>query len=402
MSGNNYKITTAASKKEYAGMVVFFGFIGCTVALLLQVNPVIILTICAVLSIVHQIISIPGEIWNQHFFRSLHLQPPNPDVLVETLFNMANIARKYGILELDKYSLSFRPLQSATNNCVDGSDPDFLESILKQEANGFKNEVHLLRRTVLFVFLTVSVLIVGMALLNFDEEGLIYLHGFGLLLVILFAIWNHWRLEVYEARMGASYNLITLGIVGIQRGVNPLMLQELLQATGTFNLIYEPDELQKEEKREGASPTQKAVSVALDHYLAKYPPVKMKEPAFIPAKKEDGVLDLFMFSDLVCFDDNSIQTLLRELSNDDLLLALKGATPEVAKLLIGNIGPKAAIMLIEDLEMMGPVRAIDVEDSQRHILKVLARLESEGEIINRKSHLSLEDAGDGPVLSPHL
>ncbi|MBF0588650.1 MAG: flagellar motor switch protein FliG [Magnetococcales bacterium] len=91
--------------------------------------------------------------------------------------------------------------------------------------------------------------------------------------------------------------------------------------------------------------------------------------------------EMFLFEDLLLMDDKSFQTLLREVSNDDLLSALKGAEDRLREKFFGNMSDRAAEMLREDLEMMGPVKVADVEGAQQAILKIARRLEDEGVIV---------------------
>ncbi|MBF0308861.1 MAG: flagellar motor switch protein FliG [Magnetococcales bacterium] len=91
--------------------------------------------------------------------------------------------------------------------------------------------------------------------------------------------------------------------------------------------------------------------------------------------------EMFLFEDLLLMDDRSFQTLLREVSNDELLTALKGAEDRLKEKFFGNMSERAAQMLREDLEMMGPVKVSDVESAQQSILKVARRLEADGTIV---------------------
>ncbi|OSM01457.1 flagellar motor switch protein FliG [Magnetofaba australis] len=91
--------------------------------------------------------------------------------------------------------------------------------------------------------------------------------------------------------------------------------------------------------------------------------------------------EMFLFEDLLLMDDKSFQTLLREVSNDELLTALKGTDDRLKEKFFGNMSERAAEMLREDLEMMGPVKVSDVESSQQAILKVARQLEADGSIV---------------------
>jgi flagellar motor switch protein FliG len=89
---------------------------------------------------------------------------------------------------------------------------------------------------------------------------------------------------------------------------------------------------------------------------------------------------MFTFDDLVKLDDRAVQAVLREVANDGLVIALKGATPEIRDKVLKNMSQRAAEALREDLESRGPVRVSDVEAQQKEILKTIRRLADAGEI----------------------
>jgi flagellar motor switch protein FliG len=90
---------------------------------------------------------------------------------------------------------------------------------------------------------------------------------------------------------------------------------------------------------------------------------------------------MFVFEDVTKIDDKGIQTLLKEVANDKLLLALKTASEEIRQKVFKNISQRAAKMLQDDLANMGPARLSDVEQAQVEIVNVARRLESEGKIL---------------------
>jgi len=90
---------------------------------------------------------------------------------------------------------------------------------------------------------------------------------------------------------------------------------------------------------------------------------------------------MFIFEDIITLDDASIQRVVREVDSKDLARALKGASEEVKDRIFRNISKRAAEMLREDLEFMGPVRLREVEESQQRIVAIIRRLDESGEII---------------------
>ena len=90
---------------------------------------------------------------------------------------------------------------------------------------------------------------------------------------------------------------------------------------------------------------------------------------------------MFTFEDLMKTDDKGIQFLLKEVSSEDLTLALKGASESLKNKVLNNMSERAAKMLKEDLEAMGPVRVSDVEKAQVKIAMVAKKLSEEGKIV---------------------
>lgn len=89
---------------------------------------------------------------------------------------------------------------------------------------------------------------------------------------------------------------------------------------------------------------------------------------------------LFRFEDIFALDDSSVQTILREISNDSLTIAIKNSSNDVKDKIFRNISSLAADMIKEDLEVMGPVRLSDVEMAQSTIVKLVRNMEETGRI----------------------
>ncbi|MDH4322010.1 MAG: flagellar motor switch protein FliG [Desulfobulbaceae bacterium] len=89
---------------------------------------------------------------------------------------------------------------------------------------------------------------------------------------------------------------------------------------------------------------------------------------------------MFVFEDLLNVDDRGIMAILKEVSTDDLKLAMRTASEGLKEKVFKNMSSRAVEMLQEDMEIMGPVRVKDVEGAQQSILKIAKRLEQEGKI----------------------
>lgn len=90
---------------------------------------------------------------------------------------------------------------------------------------------------------------------------------------------------------------------------------------------------------------------------------------------------MFVFDNLIDVDDRGIQTLLREVASEQLLLALRGADERLSEKIFRNMSKRAAEMLRDDLEAAAPVRLSDVEAAQKEILTIARRLADAGEIM---------------------
>ena len=96
----------------------------------------------------------------------------------------------------------------------------------------------------------------------------------------------------------------------------------------------------------------------------------------------DSIQELmFVFDNLIDVDDRGIQALLREVSSDNLTLALKAADEKIKDKILKNMSKREAEMLKEDMESRGPVKLSDVEGAQKEILAVARRLADAGEIV---------------------
>ena len=100
---------------------------------------------------------------------------------------------------------------------------------------------------------------------------------------------------------------------------------------------------------------------------------------------------MFVFEDILLVNDKGIQGVLKEVDNDELCLALKTASTELKEKVFSNMSSRAAELIQEDMEYMGPVRVNDVESAQQRIVDIVRRLEEAGEII-------IAGRGDGGMI----
>ncbi|MCL2184686.1 MAG: flagellar motor switch protein FliG [Treponema sp.] len=100
-----------------------------------------------------------------------------------------------------------------------------------------------------------------------------------------------------------------------------------------------------------------------------------------PELAEEIKKRMFVFEDIVMLDDKAIQKVMREVDSQELAKALKSVDSEVQDKIFKNMSKRAASMLKEDMEYMGPVRLKDVEEAQQKIVSIIRHLEDTGEIV---------------------
>jgi flagellar motor switch protein FliG len=90
---------------------------------------------------------------------------------------------------------------------------------------------------------------------------------------------------------------------------------------------------------------------------------------------------MFVFEDIGDLDDRSVQLILRQVDGKDLAVALKGVRPQVREKITGNMSQRAGQNLLEEIELLGPVRLSTVEESQGSIVRVIRALEESGQLV---------------------
>ena len=90
---------------------------------------------------------------------------------------------------------------------------------------------------------------------------------------------------------------------------------------------------------------------------------------------------MFVFDNLILSDDRSLQTLLRAVDTELLVLALKGADEPLREKLFGCMSKRAAANIVDEMEALGPVRLTEVQEAQKDIINVARRMSDEGTIV---------------------
>ena len=134
----------------------------------------------------------------------------------------------------------------------------------------------------------------------------------------------------------------------------------------------------KEGKKVGGVPAVAEILNAVDRATEEEVLSEIEEESSQMAEEIRNLM--FVFEDVGGLDDRAIREILKDISNDDLTLALKGASDELKDHFFKNMSERAATMIREDLEIMGPTKLSDVETAQQNIVKTVRKLEGEGRI----------------------
>ncbi|HBX66974.1 MAG TPA: flagellar motor switch protein FliG, partial [Balneolaceae bacterium] len=93
---------------------------------------------------------------------------------------------------------------------------------------------------------------------------------------------------------------------------------------------------------------------------------------------------MFLFEDILHFDDRTVQLIINEMEKADMVMGLKGVEEALANKFLKNMSNRAADMLREDMDALGPVPLKDVKEAQQRIIKKIKELEEDGQISTRK------------------
>lgn len=103
-----------------------------------------------------------------------------------------------------------------------------------------------------------------------------------------------------------------------------------------------------------------------------------------PQMASDIKEQMFLFEDILHFNDKTVQLIINEMEKTDLVMGLKGVADELSNKFLSNMSTRAADMLREDMEALGPVPLKDVKDAQQRIIRKIKELEEDGQITTRK------------------
>ncbi|HEY1396482.1 flagellar motor switch protein FliG [Roseateles sp.] len=158
-------------------------------------------------------------------------------------------------------------------------------------------------------------------------------------------------------------------------GIQPMALKDLNEVMGQ---ILAGGERMKKSNLGGVKTAAEIINMMGTSVEASVPDYIREADSDLAQKIMDN---MFTFDDVDKIDDRGIQAILKEVQSESLIVALKGAGPELREKIFRNMSSRAAETLREDLDSRGPVRLSEVEAEQKVILKVVRRLVDEGQIV---------------------
>ncbi len=172
-----------------------------------------------------------------------------------------------------------------------------------------------------------------------------------------------------ELRMDVAYRIATLG------KISPQLLKDIEEVVDVLAESVISDDMSSTGGAEAlAEILNKANKMTEKSILTKIEEIDPDLAVEVKSK-------MFVFEDIILIDDRGIQKILKNVDKKDLSLALKAADDSVKEKIFNNLSERAAQLLKEDLEFLGPVRLKEVEEAQRRIIEIVKQLEDEGEIV---------------------
>jgi chemotaxis protein MotA len=326
------------------------------------------------------IIQIPLRNWSTFLVRPLFVPSMDNGQTIDSLIELANISRRDGILYMESIHIDDALLASARNHCVDGADTEFLEFVLKREKQTVIGQVLAIRDTVTNITLSVTlVLLFQVWVLAAGNNMTGILPWFtSLFLLFILHLLIKTSLEKVNKELDYRYQLVIDGMLGIMRGVPPLMLRRSLAAGQHFDWLAN-----KQNNLDIWEVTPEQIQEKLDSYLKNdHRQISWVNTPLQPARKTDGrENDGWCFDDMHLLDDKGFQCVIREVAADDWITAIKGAKPDIVRQFINNLSPRTAETMLDDLKWERLKSEEAVKKAQLVILKTARRLESEGAIV---------------------
>lgn len=299
----------------------------------------------------------------------------------------AAILKHLGPKEVQKLGTAMTSLQNVSRDQVNGVLQDFVGTVSEQTSLGVGNTDYIRKVLVKALGEDKANSIIDRILMGGNTRGLEQLkwldgktiaemirleHPQIIAIVLSYLDSDQAALVLQELPERVRHDIVMR--IATMEGVQPAALQELDE-------IMERQFAGKQRLKSSSLGGPHSAAAILNHLDSSLESSIMGQIGDLDGELSQKIQDLmFVFDDLRDVDDRGIQLLLREISTDTLVVALKGADEGLRDKIVKNLSKRAGEMLLDDLDAKGPVRVSEVEAAQKEILAVAKRLADDGQL----------------------
>lgn len=299
----------------------------------------------------------------------------------------AQILKHMGPKEVQRVGTAMATLKDITQDQVEGVMIDFLESVGKQTGMGIGSDQFIKNMLTEALGQDKADSLIDRILVGGNTTGLDTLKWMDGRAVAELIRYEHPQIQaIVLSYLESDQAAEVLGVLDEKVRLDVIMRVASLESIQPQALQELNDILEKQFSGNSSTKTSKIGGVKCAADIMNFIDTTIEADLMDSIKEVDADLGgeiedlMFVFDNLKDVDDKGIQTLLREVSSDVLIIALKGADTELQEKIFKNMSKRAAELLRDDLEAKGPVKVSEVEASQKEILTIARRLSESGEI----------------------
>ncbi len=299
----------------------------------------------------------------------------------------AQILKHMGPKEVQRVGTAMATLKDITQDQVEAVMIDFLESVGKQTGMGIGSDTFIKNMLTEALGEDKANSLIDRILVGGNTTGLDTLKWMDGRAVAELIRFEHPQIQaIVLSYLESDQAAEVLGVLDEKVRLDVIMRVASLQTIQPQALQELNDILEKQFSGNASTKTSKIGGVKCAADIMNFIDTNIEADLMDSIKEIDADLGveiedlMFVFDNLKEVDDKGIQTLLREISSDVLIIALKGADSELQEKIFKNMSKRAAELLRDDLEAKGPVKVSEVEVSQKEILTIARRLSDSGEI----------------------
>jgi len=299
----------------------------------------------------------------------------------------AQVIKHLGPREVQKIGVAMAALQNVSRDMVKSTVDEFVERIHQQTALGIGSDEYIRKVLVDALGEDKAKGMIDRILLGGNTKGLESLKWMDPRSVVELIRFEHPQIiAIVLSYLDSDQAAEVLGLLPENTRADLLLRVATMDAVqpAAMKELNDMLEVQLRGGASGQASTMGGVKCAANilNYVDRNIEAKVSEQiAEVDSDLSQKIHDLmFTFENLIDIDDRGIQTLLREVSTENLVLALKGCEEALKTKIFANMSQRAAEMLRDDLETKGPVRLSEVEAAQKEIITIARRLADEGQI----------------------